>query len=193
MSDKLKIAIISPHVDDAIFSLGNAIAWFQKTAEITVISPFAGIPSDPVGFKKHTTLRAEHEEACKIMGVSIINGDFFDDVYGLQNSDKVEAWIRKVTEGFDNILVPLGIHHPDHILVRNICVSSIEITGFYEELPYRILYPELRSQVVQEFTGYRGGKVYEHNPLKEQAVKAYASQIAPHLFPQLFVDERIWI
>lgn len=189
----MKIAIISAHTDDAIFSLGSAIKYFKKTTEITVISPFAGIPSDPVGFKKHTNLRAEHENACKIMGVSFINGDFFDDVYGPQNREEVKTWLKEQVDGFDNVLVPLGIHHPDHIFIRNICLTDIEITGFYEELPYRILYPELRDNMVKLFTTYRHMNTYAHTELKEKAVMAYASQVAPHLFPQLFIEERLWI
>lgn len=186
----MKTAIISPHTDDAIFSLGNAM---QTMENVTIISPFAGVPAEPIGYKKHTILRAEHEIACKIMGAKIINGDFFDDVYGQQDKRFVFGWIKKVVKGFDAVYVPIGIHHPDHLFIRDICLEAIHITHFYEELPYRILYPNLADMVVSQFSFERKLQVYSHTPLKEQAVKAYASQIiGHHILPQLFVDERVW-
>lgn len=187
----MKHLIISPHTDDAIFSLGSFI--LCSGHDITILSPFAGIPEDAAGRKKHTTLRAEHKRACEIIGVKYINGDFLDDVYAPTNKYTLMKWFMKMIKGYDRIYVPLGIHHPDHQTVRNLFVSNFTFHYVYEELPYRVLYPELYESLKSEYIKPGGrGTVYPHNPLKELAVEAYKSQIADHLFPQLYVEERIW-
>lgn len=185
----MKTAIISPHTDDAIFSLGSLIPNLEN---VTIISPFAGIPQEERGRIKHETLRREHRAACITAGVNYTNGNFLDDVYGQQNEEELVIWLSSQIGSFDEIYVPLGIHHPDHIFIRDIFIEYFEFDYFYEELPYRILYPKLASEMAQKFTtGMRRFK-QPHLPSKEPAVKMYKSQIAPHLFPQLFVEEFVW-
>lgn len=185
----MKTAIISPHTDDALFSLGS----FMPTLEnVTIISPFAGIPDEEVGRMKHTTLRNEHRLACAVAGVEYVNGDFFDDVYGKQNREDVIEWLSNEIRSFDKIYVPLGIHHPDHIFIRDIFIEYFDFTGFYAELPYRVLYPDLYAQMVQKHTTEMRQITSEHLGHKQAAVEMYDSQIAPHLLPQLYVEEFIW-
>lgn len=185
----MKTAIISPHTDDALFSLGSLL---PTLGQVTIISPFAGIPSDEHGKKKHTMLRQEHRNACIMAGVNYINGNFFDDVYGQQDAGQVTEWLRKQCLNFQKIYIPLGIHHPDHIFIRDIFVNNLDFNGFYEELPYRILYPKLASEMAQKFTTGMRRKSCAHRAEKEKSVKMYKSQLAPHLYPQLFVEEFLW-
>ncbi len=188
----MKTAIISPHTDDALFSLGSMMSLIKNGREVTIISPFAGIPNDPTGKEKHITLRQEHRNACITAGVEYINGNFFDDVYGPQNKEELVTWLSSQLGKFQEIYVPLGIHHPDHVLIRDIFVEYFEFQHFYEELPYRVLYPQLASEAAQKFTtGMRRFK-QPHLPSKEPSVKMYKSQTAPHLFKLLFVDEFVW-
>lgn len=192
----MKVAIISPHTDDAIFSLGDSIQYLLHTGkEVTIISPFAGVPDDAAGYSKHTLLRKEHARACTMLGVEIINGNFLDDVYPDRDLSYLEGWLKEMVLGHDRIIVPLGIHHPDHIIVRNIFVENFNHFDFYEELPYRVLYPELRDQVATKYIGNRFlSRSINTTNTKKFAVEAYASQIIGHkILEQLYVPERMWI
>jgi hypothetical protein len=99
--------IFSPHTDDAIFSLGDYIT---DNIDFTIASAFAGIPTDTLGYNKHTLLRKEHESACNLINAQIINGDLLDDVYGKQDERLLVDWISKIIINFDKIYIPLGIH-----------------------------------------------------------------------------------
>lgn len=192
----MKTAIISPHTDDAIFSLGSLLSSPHNWGDVTVVSPFAGIPGDEAGRKKHITLRSEHEKACQILNLNIINGDFFDDVYGKQDERSVRGWFSKVLikERFDHILIPLGIHHPDHELVRDIFLVNFKFTGFYVELPYRVLYPEIEDMLSDKVSFMKRLKTIQHNPIKEKAVETYVSQtLGGEVIKQLYVEERLWL
>ena len=83
--------IFCPHTDDAIFSLGDYI--FDNNS-FTIASAFSGVPTDIIGYKKHTLLRKEHQEACELIGAKIINNDLLDDVYGKQDEQLLFAWIK---------------------------------------------------------------------------------------------------
>lgn len=180
-----KTVIVSPHTDDAIFSLGSYIS--LSNDDITVLTPFAKIPDDKVGKKKHTILRKEHTKACKFLGVKEINGEFLDDVYRGRNLSELKGWIYNNIKEFDKIFVPIGIHHPDHILIRNIIMNYFKNSIFYGELPYMVLYPELLKPYLK-----REYIKFEHTKIKEQAVRIYDSQIDDNLCKQLFVKEILW-
>lgn len=186
--------IVSPHSDDALFSLGSYISRLVNSPsnEVTILSPFAGIPPDEPGEKKHKLLRKEHTKACSIMGVNYINGDFLDDVYPATDTYDLIQWFVKALKGYDVIYVPLGIHHPDHITIRNLFVENFDFHYYYEELPYRVLYPALRTELLLDLI--RGEpQTFNHEKKKEEAVQAYKSQLkSPDLLNQLFVTEIIW-
>jgi hypothetical protein len=98
--------IFCPHTDDAIFSLGDYI--IDNIGDVfTVAAAFAGIPTDEVGYKKHNTLRQEHDEACAMINAKVVNGDLLDDVYGKQNEDNLIDWIKSIIVDFDNIYIPV--------------------------------------------------------------------------------------
>jgi hypothetical protein len=79
----MKTAIVSPHTDDAVFSLGSSLITkpFVVFEDVTIISLFDKIPEDIGGKIKHRTLRSEHADVCKAIGVKELNGEYLDDVY----------------------------------------------------------------------------------------------------------------
>jgi hypothetical protein len=90
------VVILSPHTDDAIFSLGQHLTTLDSDVPLVIASVFAGIPEDDAGHKKHKRLRAEHELACEIIGASEWNGDYLDDVYQPRPSvTEIRDWIVK--------------------------------------------------------------------------------------------------
>lgn len=187
--------IFSPHTDDAIFSLGDHII---DNSNFTIASAFAGVPTDDIGYKKHTLLRKEHEDACNSVNARIINNDLLDDVYGKQDENLLTIWIESIINYFDNIYIPLGIHHPDHILLSDKLFKIMDMYDkqyfIYAELPYRILYPNLYEDRINKFLSKN--KLEEVNinftKNKTDAINKYKSQIDNNLIEILIVQEKLW-
>ena len=197
--------IFCPHTDDAIFSLGDYI--IDNSHNFTIAAAFAGIPTDEIGYKKHTRLRQEHDEACAMINVKTINGDLLDDVYGKQHEDDLIDWIKNIIVNFDNIYIPLGIHHPDHVFLSDTIFSLMKDfnkTYFvYAELPYRMSYPELHEERLKRFESTHALENISINFTKHKidAIKKYNSQIAyvdnpsyidEDLIGKLIVEEKLW-
>jgi LmbE family N-acetylglucosaminyl deacetylase len=197
--------IFCPHTDDAIFSLGDHIIY--NDIDFTIASAFAGIPKDWAGYRKHIRLRQEHDEACSMINVKAINGDLLDDVYGKQNENDLISWIQSIIVNFDDIYIPLGIHHPDHILLSDILfdlMKDFDKTYFvYAELPYRVLYPNLHKKRLKYFKSTHKLENVNINftQHKIDAIKKYNSQVAhvnnpsyidEDLIGKLVVEEKLW-
>ena len=197
--------IFCAHVDDAIFSLGDYI--IDSKDSFTFATAFAGIPTDSAGYKKHTILRQEHEEACSMINAKVINGDLLDDVYGKQDEDQLINWIKSIIVDFDSIYIPLGVHHPDHILLSDTLLSLMKYfnkTYFvYSELPYIILYPELYKTRLEQvklnntlenintnFTKNKFNVIKKYN--SQITYVANPSQVDEDLIQQLIVKEKLW-
>jgi hypothetical protein len=186
--------IFCPHTDDAIFSLGDYI--IDNDHNFTIASAFAGIPKDWAGYKKHIKLRKEHDEACFMINAKVINGDLLDDVYGKQNEEHLTDWIKNIIVNFDNIYIPLGIHHPDHVFLSDILfnlMKDFNKTYFvYAELPYRLLYPELHKSRLKYFESNHSleNVSIKFTQKKIDAIKKYNSQIA-HVHNPSYIDENL--
>ena len=197
--------IFCAHVDDAIFSLGDYI--IDSKDSFTFATAFAGIPTDSAGYKKHTILRQEHEEACSMINAKVINGDLLDDVYGKQDEDQLINWIKSIIVDFDNIYIPLGVHHPDHIFLSDTLLSLMKYfnkTYFvYSELPYMLSYPELYKTRLEQiklnntlenininFTKNKFNVIKKYN--SQITYVANPSQVDEDLIQQLIVKEKLW-
>lgn len=188
--------VVSPHTDDAIFSIGAHLSTLDPGEPLTIASPMAGIPNDAVGLVKHITLRREHDRAVALLAPTarVVNGDFLDDVYDPPALDELSAWLREAISGADTVYVPVGIHHPDHLMVSDAMVALVATVAsvwFYEELPYRVLYPRLLNERLVAL-----GLVDIHtvwpNAVKADAVRCYDSQVDDELITKLLVPEHIW-
>lgn len=146
--------VISPHLDDAVFSLGGMIKKeYKKTYVITV---FSGIPEKRVvrlwdiacGFKDSTeavnSRMKENENALVGLGIStnrIINLSFLDEQYRkslfgkskFSDIDKqnLVTELRKIIESQNkehiNIFIPMMDYHKDHKIVIDICLSLAKV------------------------------------------------------------------
>lgn len=191
--------IISPHADDAIFSLGS---FLLAAKNIVIISPFMGIPTDEIGRKKYTTLGKEHNEVCLALGAYQINGSFLDDVYSDLSFSELESWLQIQIAAFQDhdIYIPLGIHHYDHHVTAGMTlrmITELPINSFYvyEELPYRNLYPEEREEKLQKITEKFFTKKISQvktNSRKESLVRMYKSQVDNKLVGELMTKEYVW-
>jgi LmbE family N-acetylglucosaminyl deacetylase len=198
--------IFCPHTDDAIFSLGDYI--INNTDNVfTIASAFAGIPTDDIGYKKHTLLRQEHDNACFMINAKIINGDLLDDVYGKQDENDLINWLKDIIKDFDNIYIPLGIYHQDHVLLSetlfNLMKDFNKTYFLYSELPYRVAHPELYKLRLEKFKLFYNLENVEikFTENKINAIKQYNSQVTlasnrsyidEDLIGKLIVEEKLW-
>lgn len=184
--------IISPHNDDMIFSLGSYI---QTLENVICVSPLDGIPDDEKGRVKHTRLNEEHKQACEVVCVKIISGNFLDDVYHeTRDLSGLKEWFENILNSYTDadVYVPLGIHHPDHVIVRDIFIKHFRIDFFYSELPYRVRYPFLSDTLERLILSNRKLITSEPNVKKNEAVRKYKSQTDEGVLCDVLVKEKIW-
>jgi len=203
----MRIAVISPHADDAIWSVGEHML-SRPDDRFTILNVCGEIPPARTGFaEKYETLLAEHEEACIRGGWERIDGPFYDDAvrsesYRSTFSSYLPRWLEGALCGkltsvdfFDEWWLPAGIHHPDHINVR---LAAFTLTRpsvpfcVYEELPYRVLYPREAIMRVEgtELTGF--GPLGPQLEAKRRLASVYVSQIGPEVERCIYVPERLW-
>lgn len=204
--------IISPHLDDAVLSLGQHMA----TKPMHVVTVCAGHPADGIlsaydegcGFASShdamTARRAEDTEACGTLRARAWHLDFLDAQYGPDiDETAMTAALRVHLSHSWHTFAPLGIAHPDHELVarcaRAACPEGGELL-LYEELPARVTWPELAHHALEQVRAE--GFTIDALPFpllqgdrsaKERAIGCYRSQFPEGAVdPCLLVPERVW-
>ena len=152
--DDARIVVVSPHLDDAVLSLGAALSHaVRRGADVTVLTVLAGDPasSSPAcwwdvqaGFRTAgdaaTARRQEDARACSILGVALQWLPFSDSLHGPVPEDEVVAALRTELQGFDLILLPgFPLAHPDHRLLNRLVLEQVQPQArmlLYAEQPY---------------------------------------------------------
>jgi len=157
MSDaaRSKVLVLSPHLDDAVFSCG---AFLHRCADAAVATVFAGIPtgvaavttwdasSGFTGAQEAMTMRREEDRrALAILKAQPIWLDFLDSQYGDTPSvDALATAIGTLLESRapDTVLFPAGLFHSDHVLVHRAALRLLPDYPqaswlMYEEALYR--------------------------------------------------------
>ena len=136
------ILIVSPHLDDAVLSIGGSIAaWTTAGARVVVASVYtSGPPLEDIvpsmrKFADYATRRAEDVAACAIVGAEVRHLDQIERAFrppyligwsffstpavraGFTTLARVTTALEALAElAPDRILVPLGIgNHIDHV------------------------------------------------------------------------------
>jgi LmbE family N-acetylglucosaminyl deacetylase len=145
------VAVLSPHLDDAILSLGAAIA--KARSEVAVVTVFAGDPDSALpagewdlraGFRTAgEAARARREEdalACADVGARPVWLPFGDHQYPPADDAAVWAALERALEGAGTVLVPaFPLQHPDHARLLELVVRfglPGRRLGRYVEQPY---------------------------------------------------------
>jgi LmbE family N-acetylglucosaminyl deacetylase len=149
------MVVISPHLDDAVFSCGQLLA---SHAGSTVISVFAGIPGNSsqltewdarCGFcnarEAVLTRRLEDERALSVLHARPVWLEFVDSQYGQTPSVRqVGSALRRLLLGLapTEIVFPLGLFHSDHLLAHEATVEALRgvqgvTAAVYEDALYR--------------------------------------------------------
>ena len=135
-----RVAIVSPHLDDAVFGCGDVMADNPGARVITI---FSGRPSRydvstdwdaAAGFAAGDDVvaarRREDRHALRILRASPTWLPFLDRQYGPAPAvDEIVAALRDVLERLRpaNVIVPLGLWHDDHRLAHAVCRRLIPV------------------------------------------------------------------
>jgi len=201
-SDAPLILVISPHLDDAIFSIGGLLTRLSSRYRIHILTFFS---LDPYSIYKELKndffrlqeLRLAEENAATSLIHSTTSQmewndallrkykDFSDPIH--QNEPikhYISCIIKELPDNPFLILCPLGISHVDHRLTRILAdkvnkINSVSKTPimYYEDLPY----------ACSEFTEADSFKSFNINlsnyekSLKKKMVKSYVTQLSPGL------------
>lgn len=147
---KYENIIISPHIDDAFFSLGGLLLKNkrkpQKVVDVFATSDYT--ISGRANVKDTTRMRrSEEAKNAKKVGAEVEFLPFSDA--GSGNASKrtyaaLKSRLKKYLGLGKRVFFPLGIGgHGDHVLVSKIGVELAQETGnrnvyFYEDLPYAV-------------------------------------------------------
>ncbi len=149
------MAVLSPHLDDGVLSLGASVRdAVQSGNQVAIVTVFAGDPHSTkpagrwdarTGFATAgaavTFRRDEDRKACQRLGAEAVWLPYVDGDYGGNRSaDEISARLIEALLQYDAVLVPgRPLLHPDHLWLAR-CVSEHGIgnarIGFYAELPY---------------------------------------------------------
>jgi LmbE family N-acetylglucosaminyl deacetylase len=191
------IHIISPHIDDAILSLGGFISSFKNSGNIVIKYIFSisdWTNARAIGgkvYKKNAqsvTLLRKNEEmkASELLNYRYEYLDLLDFPLrrNVTDSETVETIRKNLTGsiGKDEIcFFPLGLSHPDHVLIREIGFALKEegyLVLFYEDLPY-VFSADSSVQNLVESKQLESASIMIEMESKLEAIKVYRSQI-PH-------------
>jgi LmbE family N-acetylglucosaminyl deacetylase len=202
-TDRSKVLILSPHLDDAVFSCG---AFVHRCAEATVATVFAGIPTSVGGLttwdacsgfacahEAMTMRREEDRRALSILNAQPVWLDFLDSQYGDSPSvEAVAAAIAALLESRtpDTVLFPAGLFHSDHVLVHR---AALQVLPDYPQASW-LMYEDALYRRIPGMLQERLATLLEENrqatPLalppgsgtasdrrKREAIYCYASQL----------------
>ncbi|CAA9465199.1 MAG: hypothetical protein AVDCRST_MAG38-774 [uncultured Solirubrobacteraceae bacterium] len=150
-----RMAIVSPHLDDAVLSLGASTrAATRLGTSVDVLTIFSGDPTSTTPSDQHNrhagfrtageaarARRVEDEKACRLVGARALWLPFADDANETPAADDeiVEALVERL-DGYDSVLLPgFPLRHPDHRRVSRLALQALSpgaYVGLYVEQPY---------------------------------------------------------
>jgi LmbE family N-acetylglucosaminyl deacetylase len=148
-----RVVAVSPHLDDAVLSVGAALARAaRRSADVTVLTVLAGDPEadDPpgewdrdAGFASAGAAalgrREEDRRACELLGVRPVWLPYGDKQYGLGGTqEEVAQAVLEHMAAADVVLLPgFPLLHEDHAMLADL-LDRLEAprVGLYVEQPY---------------------------------------------------------
>jgi LmbE family N-acetylglucosaminyl deacetylase len=147
------VVVVSPHLDDGVFSLGAAISCAtRKEADVTVLTVLAGDPSSTTpagpwdaraGFatagEAARTRRLEDERACALIGARPVWLPYSDEQYDRGGSESdVRAAVVEAVGDAQVVLPGFPLLHQDHAWIRRILDGAFPAgrADVYTEQPY---------------------------------------------------------
>ena len=150
-----RVVVLSPHLDDGVFSVGAAIAgWSRSGVKVDVVTVFAGDPNSSLpaspwdrscGFvtagQGAIARREEDSRACEILGATHVWLPFEGYSSGRKGSAvTIYSAVTDAVRRADTVLLPgFPLSHPDHASLTRLLLeqgSLAERVGLYVEQPY---------------------------------------------------------
>ena len=136
-----KVAIIEPHYDDAWINLGGVILNHPEI-KFKIISVSEDESNNKNETKKLEQLFPNIEtQSLKLQGIKLGSKippkkrkEEFCKINNFKNFEELTKKIEQTTRGFDLVLLPLGLSHPQHTVVSDIKLSKKML--YYGEFPY---------------------------------------------------------
>ena len=165
------IVIFSVHADDACFSVGEWLAQHSIDESVWVVTICGGLNpycQTETDLDWQLALNAEGDKAYEWLGCSHRALDLWDGKWGPPRPAQVHVRLHDWFRGWavhepkiSGFVVPMGIHHPDHKLyapvLLNMALSRTKArVAVYEDLPYRVMYPEETEILRQALSGRFG-------------------------------------
>lgn len=204
--------MLSPHLDDAAFSLGATIAGLARaTVQVSVVTVFAGDPRSQTpagdwdrrsGFatagEAARVRREEDLRACRIMGAKPVWLEFRDQQYPpADDLDAIWEAVSPLLDGTDAVLTPgFPLVQEDHARLTRLVLERARDRariGLYLEQPYATWYrgdrarPELMEAPVvlggARATWIRVGPGLAGFAAKQRALRAYRTQLLAMVRP----------
>ena len=214
-----KVLLISPHFDDAVLSAGQFMA---ERPDAEVVTVYAGVPLTPDRIKTPYDEKCgfdnardavgsrsrENDAALALLEASAINLEFPDSQYKteLANYTYLNDVVNRLQEIVDKgdyefIMGPLGLGHPDHLLVTEAIIHLKTDLPIYlwEDLPLRVVEPETVIPRIALF-GLTLDKLWQPATTgdkmtkKIRALSCYKSQMNTGILDPyvMYVPERFW-
>ncbi len=199
------IFIVSPHLDDAVFSCALMLAGHPESVVCTVL---AGTPEAPLrrrwdldsGFADSSAaLRArlrEDDEALRLLAASPLRLPFLDGQYGDPPPvSRIAAALADELKRHPGLplLIPMGLWHSDHVVISDACCEMLGLLEraeclIYEDALYRTIpgaIQQRRNQLASrgfDLTPFASGDLEPlrragAEAIKRRSVCAYRSQL----------------
>jgi LmbE family N-acetylglucosaminyl deacetylase len=154
-----EVVVVSPHLDDAVFSLGAAVARSSRGGgRVTILTVLAGDPDSPTtagdwdrkaGFRTAgeaaRARRAEDARACELLRARPVWLPFSDLQYERGGDDAEIRTAVVDAVGAAPVLLPgFPLQNPDHRWLRRVLDGAFacDRVGVYAEQPYAALWTD---------------------------------------------------
>jgi LmbE family N-acetylglucosaminyl deacetylase len=150
-----RVVVVSPHLDDAVMSLGATLAHaVHAGAKVEILTVFGDLPTSRAaagpwdtrcGFltegEAATVRREEDRRACAVLGAEPRWLDFGDECYERRGNDNdIYSAVSSAIHGADAVLIPgFPLAHADHASLSNLLLCrgiDCPRIGLYAEQPY---------------------------------------------------------
>lgn len=188
-----KLLVVSPHLDDAVLSLGATISRATRSSSsVDVVTVFAADPLSTrpasgwdkrAGFATEgeaaAARRGEDSEACRLVGATPAWLPFAPGSYGdPRDPDRVWSELAPIVTCADTVFVPgFPLTNADHAWVAGLFIDrelAVELVR-YSEQPYRY---SIRTEGRRPGSGWQRSRVaITDYRRKRRAVQSYRSQL----------------
>jgi LmbE family N-acetylglucosaminyl deacetylase len=202
---KMRVIVVSPHLDDAVLSVGGTIRRLTRSAvEVSVVTVFAGDPDAATAVSYWDASRGqtqgaaarqrrdEDQAALGELGACALALPFADSGYvGAREPDEIWSHLRPAVDSADLVLLPgWPLTHADHHYVMMLVLERIDSEMpivFYAEQPYASYPIKLLKGVVGDRTeaalrhAYRAGVHWRRQRLDQECREAQRRALAKYV------------